>query len=160
MHSRLCRIIWLLPACFLLAACQVAPNSDHGPAFTVSFDSALSETAEDGRLLLLLATHDEKEPRFLVNNSAATQLVFGRNVADWRSNTDVTVDETAVGFPLADLTKVRAGTYYVQALLNRYKEYHLAMAKSSVCRQTGGGRPAMEPQAGQFLFRASANNYQ
>jgi hypothetical protein len=129
MHYRLCRIVLLLPAYCLLAACQVDTSSDQGPAFTVSFDSALSGAAEDGRLLLLLATHDEDEPRFLVNNSADTQLVFGRNVEDWRSDIEVTVDETAVGFPLADLTQVPAGTYYVQALLNRYKDYHLGNGK-------------------------------
>ncbi len=129
MHSRLCRIILSLPAYFLLAGCQVDTNSDLGPVFTISFDSTLSEAAEDGRLLLLLATHNEDEPRFLVNNAAATQLVFGRNVEDWRSDSEVTVDETAVGFPLADLTQVPAGTYYVQALLNRYKDYHLGNGK-------------------------------
>jgi len=129
MHSRLCQIVLSLPTCCLLAACQVDTSSDQGPAFTVSFDSTLSGAAEDGRLLLLLATHNEDEPRFLVNNSAATQLVFGRNVEDWRSDIEVTVDETAVGFPLADLTQVPAGTYYVQALLNRYKDYHLGNGK-------------------------------
>jgi hypothetical protein len=97
--------------------------------FKVTFDTALAADAQDGRLLLMLASNDEDEPRFLVNNDADTQLIFGRNVADWKGGVAVTVDQTAMGFPLADLSEVPAGTYYVQALLNRYKDYHLGNGK-------------------------------
>ncbi|MFT4852730.1 MAG: hypothetical protein ACI9YR_001113, partial [Bacteroidia bacterium] len=44
--------------------------------FKVSFDAETLNVEQDGRLLLILATHDEKEPRFLVNNTAQTQLIF------------------------------------------------------------------------------------
>ena len=80
-------------------------------------------------MLLLLATHDDKEPRFLVNNSADSQLIFGLNVNGWKSGTDTVIDKDAIGFPLADLSKLPPGTYYVQALLNRYKDYHLGNGK-------------------------------
>ena len=115
----------------LLAACQMEPASDQtqGPTFSIRFDAALANTGQDGRLLLLLATHDAEEPRFLVNVSADTQLVFGLNVNDWHGGTDVVIDQSVIGFPLADLSKVSAGTYYAQALLNRYKDYHLGNCK-------------------------------
>ncbi len=100
-----------------------------GPVFTISFDAALAESEQDGRLLLLLATHNDKEPRFLVNNSADTQLVFGLNVKDWHGGTNVVVDNTAIGFPLADLSKLPAGIYYAQAVLNRYRDFHLGNGK-------------------------------
>ena len=97
--------------------------------FAVTYDAGLAEEAQDGRLLLMLATRDEDEPRFLINNDADTQLIFGRNVKNWKGGTAVTVDKTAIGFPLADLSKVPAGTYFVQALLNRYKDYRLGNGK-------------------------------
>jgi len=112
----------------LLAAC--GPRTDAAPAgaltFRVSFDPALAAEAQDGRLLVLLATHDGEEPRFLVNNDPDTQLVFGLNVDDWMPGSQHPVAGQAVGFPLADLSQVPAGTYWAQALLNRYRDFHLA----------------------------------
>jgi hypothetical protein len=124
-------VILMVLSCFSLFACQTEIDSKrgNGPAFSISFDAALTEAAQDGRLLLLLATHDGDEPRFLVNNSADTQLVFGLNVKDWQSDTEVVIDESAIGFPLADLSQVPAGTYYAQALLNRYRDFHLGNGK-------------------------------
>jgi len=104
-------------------------EQDPGPVFAVSFDATLAENEQDGRLLLLLATHDDKEPRFLVNNSADTQLIFGLNVENWRGGTNVVVDSDAIGFPLANLSKLPAGVYYAQAVLNRYKDFHLGNGK-------------------------------
>ena len=43
----------------------------------VSFPAERSKTPLDGRLLLLLSTNGNAEPRFQVNDGAATQLVFG-----------------------------------------------------------------------------------
>ena len=96
------------------------------PTFSISFDSDILDVAQDGRLLLLLATHDEQEPRFLVNTSAQTQLIFGLNVQKWAAGSELAIDKNAVGFPLKDLSAVTPGTYYVQALLNRYKDYNLS----------------------------------
>ena len=131
MKSKMLRVVALAILCSLSAACQVEVDGEQarGPSFSISFDAALTATDQDGRLLLLLATHDTEEPRFLINNSADTQLVFGINVEDWRGGTDVVVDSRAIGFPLTDLSKLPAGTYYAQAVLNRYKDFHLGNGK-------------------------------
>ena len=121
----------LLLMCVLSAPCEADPNqaADKGRFFSISYDQALADEAQDGRLLLLLATHDEKEPRFLVNNNLNTQLIFGRNVEDWQGGAALSIDQTVVGFPLQDLSQVPPGTYYAQALLNRYKDYRLSNGK-------------------------------
>lgn len=129
-----CKIVFAFPSMLLSSLLCVgltatAAEQNPGPAFSVSFDPSLAENEQDGRLLLLLATHDDKEPRFLVNNSADTQLIFGLNVENWQGGTDIVVDRNATGFPLADLSKVPAGTYYAQAILNRYKDFHLGNGK-------------------------------
>lgn len=131
MRSNVSGVISMTLLYFLLSACQIEIDGKQrsGPAFSIKFDTALTETEQDGRLLLLLATNDGKEPRFLVDNSADTQLVFGLNVQDWHGGAEVLIDKDATGFPLADLSQVPAGKYYAQALLNRYKDFSLANGK-------------------------------
>jgi len=131
MIPKMSGVISMAILCVLLSACQVEieSNQGNGPAFSITFDAALTETGQDGRLLLLLATHDDEAPRFLVDNSADTQLVFGLNVENWQGGTAVVIDKSAIGFPLANLGQVPAGTYYVQALLNRYKDFSLSSGK-------------------------------
>ena len=109
---------------------QTESPNDRSISFSISYAANLADAEQDGRLLLLLATQNDEEPRFLVSNTAGTQLVFGRNVENWQSGTEVVVDNTAIGYPLADLSELPAGTYYVQALLNRYKDFHLGNGKT------------------------------
>lgn len=131
MISKISSVISIALLCFLLFACQMENESKqgNGPAFSVRFDSALTDIGQDGRLLLLLSTHDDEEPRFLVDASADTQLAFGLNVEDWQGGTEVVIDKRAIGFPPANLSQVPAGTYYAQALLNRYKDFSLGNGK-------------------------------
>ena len=115
----------------VLAACQPAAEQqdDPGTSFEISFSSALTSEKQDGRLLLMLSTIEENEPRFQIDNSPDTQLIFGLNVSDWGPDSATVVDASAIGFPLTDLSEVPPGTYHAQALLNRYKDFHLADGK-------------------------------
>ncbi len=56
---------------------EVEVEEERGLSFSVTFEPALTQEAQDGRLLLLLATHDKDEPRFLADDSAQAQLIFG-----------------------------------------------------------------------------------
>lgn len=115
----------------VLCACEVKieDTGAYSPEFSITYDAGLTDAVQDGRLLLMLATHDEKEPRFLVDNSADTQLIFGINVEDWQGGSEIVIDQTALGFPLDKLSDVPPGTYYAQALLNRYKDFTLSNGK-------------------------------
>jgi len=125
--SRLLAITFLIT--FLWCGAALADSAADSIRFTVTFDASLASKAQDGRLLLMLATNEEDEPRFLINNDADTQLIFGLNVMDWKGGAAVIVDSTAIGFPLAELSEVPPGTYYAQALLNRYRDFHLGNGK-------------------------------
>jgi len=115
-----------------LAACEAEKTqvADAGPQFLVQFDEQLTSVPQDGRLLLMLARGDSTEPRFRIGNSADSQLIFGMNVSDWEAGAKVLIDNTAIGFPLADLSAVPPGKYFVQALLNRYKDFNLSNGKT------------------------------
>ena len=131
MQAQLSQLIGASLLCALLTACQPDPGSEQVASltFSISFTEELSGLAQDGRLLLMLASHSDNEPRFLVNNSANTQLIFGIGVEDWQAGSAQIIDRSAMSFPLADLSEVPPGTYYAQALLNRYKDFHLSNGK-------------------------------
>lgn len=111
-------------------AAPVAGSVAPGPSFTIRFDESLATEAQDGRLLLMLSNTDRDEPRFLVDNSLDTQLIYGRNVNDWSADSDMLIDVAHIGFPINTLADVPPGRYYVQALLNRYKDFNLANGKT------------------------------
>jgi hypothetical protein len=86
----------------------------------------MNTTAVDGRLLLLISTNNEKEPRFQINEDLITQQVFGVDVDGWKAGTAKTIDETAFGYPRRSLAQVPPGEYWVQALLHVYETFHRA----------------------------------
>jgi hypothetical protein len=85
------------------------PNVAHGPL--------------QGRLLVLVSASPEGQPRFLVNDGSQSAQVFGADVDNWVPDSKRTVDGTAFGYPVSGLAGLPAGTYRVQALLNRYRTY-------------------------------------
>lgn len=131
MKPTIAGIAILILLCILPSACQMDLDveQERDLTFSITFEPGLTLEGQDGRLLLMLATHDSKEPRFLVSDSANTQLIFGLNVENWQHDSAVVIDRQAIGFPLEDLSELPAGTYYAQALLNRYKDYHLGNGK-------------------------------
>src|SRR6185436_10951641 len=93
--------------------------------FSITFTKEMSDQAQDGRLLLLLSTNDNAEPRNQINDGLKTQLVFGVDVEGVKPGDAMIVDASAFGFPIQSLSDVPAGEYFVQALLNRYETFTL-----------------------------------
>ena len=99
------------------------------PSFTVTFDSAKSASSLDGRLLLLFSTDPKEEPRFQINGSPNTQIVFGMDVEGWKSGTPISVSASSkdvFGYPVRTLGDLKPGEYIVQALLDRYETFKRA----------------------------------
>lgn len=91
------------------------------PRFEVRFPASLRGEPVDGRLVLVVAARPRPEPRFQVSWGLETAQIFGVDVEAWKPGEPVTVDATAVGHPLPDLTALKPGTYHVQAVLNVYE---------------------------------------
>lgn len=121
-HMKTALSVFLL---LLLLSCeQNQPASTL--TFTISFTKELSEQAQDGRLLVLLANNDKSEPRFQINDGLSTQLVFGIDVEGMQPGQEITLDATnAFGFPKRTINDIPAGEYYAQALINRYETFNL-----------------------------------
>lgn len=116
----------LLFAILALALMQCAPgNQKSNLKFAISFTEEMSDQAQDGRLLLMLANNDTREPRFQINEGLKAQLVFGIDVEGMKPGDEIVIDEKAFGFPVKNVADIPAGTYYAQALINRYETFNL-----------------------------------
>lgn len=116
----------LLFAILALALVQCTPGNQKSKLkFAISFTEEMSDQAQDGRLLIMLANNDSREPRFQINEGVKAQLVFGVDVEGMKPGDEIEIDATAFGFPIKSLTDIPAGTYYAQALINRYETFNL-----------------------------------
>jgi hypothetical protein len=110
------------------ATCAGATSSETGPGLHVEVmvSSAISAEPIDGRLLLLVSNDPSAEPRFQINENAGTQLAFGIDVEGLEPGEVAVVDDSADAYPVARLSDIPAGDYWVQGLLNRYETFHRA----------------------------------
>ncbi len=111
----------LLPLALLLAA-----GCSGGPAFTVSFDEELSAEALDGRVILLLSTREEGEPRFQVSPGGNAIQVMGVDVEGMGPGDLARFDSSVFGYPVESLRDLEPGRYRVQAVLHEYETFELA----------------------------------
>jgi hypothetical protein len=98
-----------------------------GLSFRVRFPAARSAVPLDGRLILLLSRDLTREPRTHVapNEPLASPYLFGVNVDGLAPNHALLIDDSAFGWPAAQLSQVPPGDYLVQAVINRYETFRL-----------------------------------
>ena len=85
----------------------------------------------DGRLLLLIAKDDKREPRFQITaTSPSTAQVFGIDVESLKTGDERAFDGGVLGHPLESLSDLPAGDYTVQALLHKYETFQLASGRT------------------------------
>jgi hypothetical protein len=112
----------------LLAAIggQAGPDAQSGLRFEVTYPATLSPGPIDGRVLVMLSTESDGEPRFQINDSPRTQQVFGVDVEGLKPGQPAVVGTATLGYPIESLAQVPAGTYTVQALLHKYETFRRA----------------------------------
>jgi len=131
MSKRLLLSVSLALPVVLLAA-PASPSLDSktpqgvGTRFAISFPAERSARPLDGRILLMISSNPEGEPRYQISAGPNTQLIFGIDVNELAPGEDAIVDGEVFGYPLRSLRDVPAGTYRVQALLNRYQTFRRA----------------------------------
>ena len=100
------------------------PASPAGPLrFEVSYPASRSDVPLDGRLLLMLSTRKDGEPRFHIAPGPEGQPIFGLDVEGWPGGAPASVSDGTIGFPVQRLSEIPAGTYTVQALFHRYETF-------------------------------------
>ncbi|HEX9659020.1 MAG TPA: hypothetical protein VGA18_01930, partial [Rhodothermales bacterium] len=96
------------------------------PIFTVSYSDSAGIDPVDGRVILLLSTSAETEPRFQVNARVTSAQVFGLDVEGLGPNDEALIDASVFGYPTESLASIAAGEYYVQAVLHKYETFNLS----------------------------------
>ena len=99
-----------------------------GTAFVISAPVGHGGTPLEGRIILLVSRDLSREPRAHVepDEPLASPYLFGLNVDGWAAGREVIVNDNAFGWPARHVSDIPAGDYLVQAVLNRYEQYHLA----------------------------------
>ncbi|WP_422860796.1 alpha/beta hydrolase-fold protein [Flagellimonas sp. S174] len=118
------QIILLFLCATILVSCQ--PKNEAGPIVEVSFSDGVSAESLDGRLLLMFASDETKEPRFQISAGLNAQPIFGMDVEGMEPNQKKVFDSSIFGFPYKSLKELPDGEYYVQALLHVYETFDLS----------------------------------
>src|SRR5580700_380051 len=101
-----------IPCVITFAAVCVSLCAETGSAQTgvqavsVSFPAAQSAKPLDGRVLFLLSNDPSEEPRMQIDDTPASQMVFGLTVDGLKPGQSVTVGDTAAGYPIKSLKDV------------------------------------------------------
>ena len=111
----------------LLSLLAVAARSQ---TIKVSFPPSRSAQPLDGRVLFLLSRDPSAEPRMQIDDTPRSQMVFGKTVDHLQPGESVTIDATAVGYPVRSIKDVPPGDYTIQAVLNIYETFHRSDGKT------------------------------
>ena len=113
--------------CILFYFIDYNKNSDDNKIkFEVEYSEKFQEDGFDGRLLLMISNNNRAEPRFQINDSHNTQMIFGVDVESWDANKKIVIDSEAIGYPIKSIKEIQEGEYYVQAFLHKYETFNLS----------------------------------
>ena len=98
-------------------------GSPSEPSFQIKLPVELADEALDGRLLVMLSTNTESEPRFQISDGPGTQLAFGMNVENWEPGTVLEFRPDTPGYPLVSMAEIPEREYQVQVLLHKYETF-------------------------------------
>ena len=151
----------VVAACVALAVSASRPQAQQG-ALRFSVTLPAGPGMIDGRLLVMIAkapgaglpaaaSAEVSEPRFQVNDGVSGQLIFGMDLDGAQPGSTVTLDGSAIGFPLDSIHDIPAGTYSVQALVHKYETFKRADGHTV--------KLPMDRGEGQQWARAPGNPY-
>jgi len=89
----------------------------------LSVAATVADAPLDGRMLLLFSRDNHTEPRFQIADGDRTAQVFGVDVEALQAGREVFVEAGTLGYPLPDLSDLKAGEYWVQGLLHVYDTF-------------------------------------
>ena len=117
--------------CIIFYFIDYDKNSDDNKIkFEIEYSEKFQEDGFDGRLLLMISNNNRDEPRFQINDSHNTQMIFGVDVESWDANQKVVIDSEAIGYPIKSINEIQEGEYYVQAFLHKYETFNLSTGYS------------------------------
>lgn len=95
-----------------------------GLRFAITFPESVSQSPLTGRMFLVISKDDSIAPRLKVGRYG-TQF-FGADFENLPPGAAVVIDSTTLGYPIERLIELPAGTYYIQAVINKYTRFERA----------------------------------
>jgi len=117
-------IIFVLAFASLLVWCNTGTSNSEGTdlTFEVRFSGEAHAGPLTGRVYVMLAQSDQREPQFQVRRARGIPF-WGQNVAELNPGEAGVVDENSFGFPLQNIHDIPPGEYYVQGFINVYTQF-------------------------------------
>jgi hypothetical protein len=112
----------LLTSLFLMESCRPTPPSEL--LFELSFPSSVHPEPITGRVFVMIAKSDQREPRLQVGNWRRCEPFFGKDVHQLKPGEKGLIDENTLGYPPRSLKDIPPGKYYIQGLINIYTQFH------------------------------------
>ena len=109
-----------------LVLCTAALAFAQGPKFEISFPASAHAGPITGRVFVVLAHSETPEPIRQAGSWTGQAPFFGADVDALAPGRAAVIDSSTPGFPANSLKDVRAGDYYVQAILDVYTQFHRA----------------------------------
>src|ERR1035437_1136193 len=97
-----------------------------GQRVQIKLDPSVASGPLTGRVFVFFSRNETREPRLQGGSYGGSVPFFGLDVSALKPGATATIDAKALGYPYDNLSKVPAGDYYAQALLNVYTEFKRA----------------------------------
>lgn len=112
----------------IMNSCSSTPdaNNQTTSGILIPFPTEHYEEVLDGRLIILIADNNEKEPRFQLRDDSKTCQGFGMDINGWKVGEDCGFDLTAFGYPMQKMKDLPSGEYYIQGLFHKYETFNRA----------------------------------
>jgi hypothetical protein len=107
----------------LLAVLALCPVPLAAQRFSLVVPASAAATPVTGRAFLFISRTDKPEPRFQGGAQRRSEPFFGADVESLAPGASVVIDAATPGFPLASLSTLPPGEYFVQGLLLPYTRF-------------------------------------
>lgn len=94
-------------------------------SFEIRFSEDTHADPMTGRVYVMLAKSDQREPRFQVRRASGIPF-WGQNVSDLNPGEAGVIDADSFGFPLQSIRDIPPGEYFVQGFINVYTQFERA----------------------------------
>ncbi|HEU4388259.1 MAG TPA: alpha/beta hydrolase-fold protein [Blastocatellia bacterium] len=106
-------------AFLLVLSATMVPGRGASLRFEVTVAPDLLSGPTDGRLFVVMSRSERPEPRTAIGETGLDQPpVAARDVDNFFPGKNGVIDNSAVTFPIEDLSRLQPGAYYVQALFD------------------------------------------
>lgn len=92
--------------------------------FEISFPATLNGEPITGRMFVMISKTNRVEPRLQAGSYQASVPFYGVDGNALKPGASAVIDASTLGYQVDSLSKLPAGEYYVQALLNVYTQVH------------------------------------